>query len=70
MNMIKQYREKMSMTQAELADKSGKSIKTIQAIEQGIRRPGQDLTIKLFKILKIPISNIEFFLNQYTTKCS
>ena len=68
MNLIKEKRECLNLTQKELAKKVNKSIKTIQAIEQGRRKPGQILTINLFKVLKIPISMIEDFLNQYTTK--
>ena len=69
MILIKEYREKLGLTQRELAQKVNKSLKMIQAIEQGKRKPGQMLTIKLFKVLKIPSSKLEFFLQQYTTKC-
>lgn len=68
MNLIKEKREKCGITQKELAKKVNKSLRTIQAIEQGRRKPGQILTLKLFKILKIPISQLNFFLEQYTTK--
>ena len=70
MNLIKEKREQLNLTQKELAEKLEVSIKTIQAIEQGRRKPGQLLTINLFKLLKIPISKLEFFLKQYTTKWS
>lgn len=68
MNLIKEKREQLDLTQKELAEKLDISIKTIQAIEQGRRKPGQLLTISLFKVLKIPISKLEIFLSQYTTK--
>ncbi len=68
MNLIKKYREEKGMTQKDLAVKANISLKTIQAIEQSRRKPGQMLTIKLFKILKIPITKLEFFLKEYTTK--
>lgn len=68
MNLIKEKREQLNLTQKELAEKLEVSIKTIQAIEQGRRKPGLLLTINLFKLLKIPISKLEFFLKQYTTK--
>lgn len=68
MNLIKEKREVLKLTQKELAKKVNRSIKTIQAIEQGRRKPGQILTLNLFKVLKIPLSNLETFLNQYTTK--
>ena len=68
MNLIKEKREQLGMTQKELARSVNKSVRTIQAIEQCRRKPGQILTINLFKILKIPISKLEIFLRQYTTK--
>lgn len=68
MNLIKEYRIKNRMTQQELADVASVSIKTIQNIEQNLRKPSTKLMIKLFKILKIPIKSIEFFLNSYITK--
>ena len=68
MNIIKQYRTKNNLTQKELADKAGVSVKTIQGIEQNIRKPGTKLMVKLFKILKIPLKNIENFLDFEPTK--
>ena len=68
MNLIKEYREKLNMTQKDLAEKVNSSVKTIQGIEQNRRRPGGALSIKLFKTLKIPFTKLEFFLNSYTTK--
>ena len=68
MNLIKEHREKEKMTQKELALKANVSIKTIQGIEQNRRRPGADLSIKLFKTLKIPMTKLEFFLSSYITK--
>lgn len=63
MNIIKEYRTKNNMTQKELADKASVSVKTIQNIEQNFRKPSTKLMMKLFKILKIPLKNIEFFLD-------
>lgn len=62
MNLIKEKREEVGLTQKELAEKVNKSLRTIQAIEQGRRKPGRVLTLKLFKLLKIPISQIKIFL--------
>lgn len=62
MNLIKEKREECGFTQKELAEKVNKSLRTIQAIEQGRRKPGRILTLKLFKVLKIPISQIKKFL--------
>lgn len=68
MNIIKEYRIKNDLTQKELADKAEVSVKTIQGIEQNIRKPGTKLMMRLFKILKIPLKNIEFFLDAHITK--
>lgn len=68
MNIIKEYRIKNDLTQRELADKAEVSVKTIQGIEQNIRKPGTKLMMRLFKILKIPLKNIEFFLDTHITK--
>lgn len=68
MNIIKEYRIKNDLTQRELADKAEVSVKTIQGIEQNIRKPGTKLMMRLFKILKIPLKNIEFFLDTRITK--
>lgn len=62
MNLIKEKREECGFTQKELAEKVNKSLRTIQAIEQDRRKPGRILTLKLFKVLKIPISQIKKFL--------
>ena len=48
MNLIKEKREQLGMTQKELARSVNKSVRTIQAIEQCRRKPGQILTINLF----------------------
>lgn len=68
MNIIKEYRIKNNITQKELAEKTDVSLRTIQSIEQNLRKPSTSLMLKIFKVLKIPIKNIEFFLEQYITK--
>lgn len=68
MNIIKEYRLKNNMTQKELANQANISIKTVQSIEQNLRKPSTGLILKLFKLLKIPLNNIEIFLTSYTTK--
>lgn len=68
MNLVKEYREKKKLTQQELADKVGVSVRTIQSIEQNLRKPSTNLMLSIFKILNIPLSRLEIFLNSYTTK--
>ena len=68
MNLIKEFREKQGMTQRQLANEANVSIRTIQGIEQNIRKPSTKLILKLFKILKIPLTRLEIFLSSYTTK--
>lgn len=68
MNIIKEMRAKRGLTQKELASKVGTSYRHIQSIEQNVRKPSTELLIKIFKELKIPISKIEFFLQEQTTK--
>lgn len=70
MNLIKKKRLEKNISRKELAEKVKCSIKMIEAIEQYKRKPGSSLMIRIFKELEIPITEIEFFLNDYTTKCS
>lgn len=52
MSKLKQYREKLNLTQEELTAKSGISVRTIQRIEAGTEPKGQTLKI-LAKALEI-----------------
>ena len=45
MSKLKKIREKLNLTQEELSDKSGISVRTIQRIESGIEPKGQTLKI-------------------------
>lgn len=45
MSKLKKNREKLNLTQEELSDKSGVSIRTIQRIESGIEPKGQTLKL-------------------------
>lgn len=64
MNIVKEYREKMGLTQKELANNVGISVKTVQSIEQNIRKPSTKLMVKLIEVLKIPLKSIKIFLSQ------
>jgi len=53
MSPLLEYREKLNLTQEELATKSGVSVRTIQRIESGIKPKGYTLE-SLCKALEIP----------------
>lgn len=52
---IKQYREKVGLTQFQLAEKIGVSEFYISALETGRRNPGRKTLVKLANEMKIPI---------------
>ena len=54
MNKLTEYREKLNLTQSELATKSGLSVRTIQRIEAGATLKGHSLNA-LSQALNIPI---------------
>lgn len=45
MSKLTRYREKLNLTQEELADKSGVSVRTIQRIEAGSKPKGHSLNV-------------------------
>lgn len=55
---IKERREKMGMTQKELAEKAGISTTFMCDIEQGRNKPSIDVAIRLAKALKVKDINI------------
>lgn len=52
---IKQYREKVGLTQFQLAEKIGVSEFYISALETGRRNPGRKTLVKLANEMKVPI---------------
>lgn len=67
MSKLKEIREKINLTQEELSDKSGISVRTIQRIESGNEPKGQTLkilaktlTIKESELLEKEATHIEF----------
>ncbi|MBO5179379.1 MAG: helix-turn-helix transcriptional regulator [Clostridia bacterium] len=52
---IKQYREKVGLTQFQLAEKIGVSEFYISALETGRRNPGRKILVKLANEMKVPI---------------
>ena len=57
MSKVIQYREKLNLTQNELAEKSGLSVRTIQRIEAGTKPKGHSLNV-LSKALNISIEKL------------
>lgn len=57
MSKVIQYREKLNLTQNELAEKSGLSVRTIQRIEAGTKPKGHTLNV-LSKALNVSIEQL------------
>jgi len=60
-NRIKQLRQKYSLTQEELAQKTGVRRETIVFLEQGRYSPSLNLAHKVAKILKTTIDKLFIF---------
>jgi putative transcriptional regulator len=60
-NRLREERERLQLTQAELAEKIGVSRKTINTVENGVFIPSTVLALKLAKALGKPIEKL-FFL--------
>lgn len=57
MSKLTKYREKLNLTQEELADKSGLSVRTIQRIEAGSKPKGHSLNV-LAQALNVSIDQL------------
>ncbi len=55
---MQQLREKIGLSQAALAEKSGLSLRSIQNWEQGHRAPGAKALLALAKVLKVPVERL------------
>ena len=64
---LKELRESVNMTQADVAEKLDKTITYISLLENGKRNPSDKLKEQLSKIYKVSISDI--FLSIKLTKC-
>lgn len=62
MNNLKGMREKRGLTQAELAERSGVSIRTVQAYEQGLKDINKAAAITLYRMSQILRCAIEDLL--------
>ncbi|CAK1237235.1 helix-turn-helix transcriptional regulator [Fructobacillus cardui] len=52
MNQIRDYRNRLGLTQKQLSEKTGISLASISSYERELRRPKIDKLIKISKILK------------------
>lgn len=57
-NRIRENRERLGITQHELAEQSGVPRSTIAEIEEGIRTPGVDVAIKLADALGVQVEDL------------
>jgi putative transcriptional regulator len=57
-NRLKEERERLALTQAELAAKVGVSRKTINTVENRVFTPSATLAIKLAKALEISVERL------------
>ncbi|MEQ1826958.1 MAG: helix-turn-helix transcriptional regulator [Pirellula sp.] len=60
---MREERERLDMTQAELAEKVGVSRKTINTVENGVFIPSTVLALKLAQALGKPVEKL-FFLSE------
>jgi len=61
-NLIKKYRQKLGMTQEELANRVGARRETIVFLEQGKYNPSLKLALNITKELKTSVEEL-FFLS-------
>lgn len=57
-NRVKECRNKLGLSQMELAEKSGVSRSTIAEIEAGKRTPGVDIAILLARALGVSVTEL------------
>lgn len=62
-NHVNRFRSALSMTQEELAEKTGVSRQTIIAIEKGKYSPSVLLALKIARLFKVPVEDV--FLISY-----
>ena len=62
-NRLKEERERLQLTQAQLAEKVGVSRKTINTVENGIFIPSTVLALKLAKAVGRPVEKLFFLVD-------
>jgi len=63
-NHLKEIRERRGLTQAELAQMTGVSRKTINTIENGVFIPSTTLALTLAEVLKLKVEDIFVLVSQ------
>ena len=63
MQVLKQRRKALDLTQQELARRVGCAVVTIQRLEQGTLRPSQQVVERLANILELPLDEREPFVH-------
>ena len=58
MNRIKEYRDLIGLTQAELADKANCSVRAIGYYESGTKTPNANVIIRIAKALKKTVEQL------------
>lgn len=57
-NRVKELREQLGVTQAELAEKIGMTRQTVIAIEQGKYSPSLEAAYRIARVLKMPLTDV------------
>lgn len=57
-NALKERRNELGLTQAELADKVGVTRKTVNTVENGVFTPSATLAIKLAQSLNVQVETL------------
>jgi putative transcriptional regulator len=57
-NRIKERRNELGLTQAELAEKAGVTRKTVNTVENGVFTPSATLAIKLARVLNVRVEQL------------
>ncbi|MBR3639789.1 MAG: helix-turn-helix transcriptional regulator [Clostridia bacterium] len=52
---VKDARTELNLSQAQLAEKTGVSLRAIQTYEQGLKQPRQGVLLKLAKVLNVSV---------------
>lgn len=60
-NWLKMYRARLNLTQADLAERTGVTRKTINSVENGIFVPSTVLALKLAQVLEVTVEQL-FYL--------
>ena len=68
-NWIKMHRARLGLTQAELAERTGVTRKTINSVENGVFVPSTILALKLARELGVPVESLFVLTDPGTPPC-